>query len=284
MAAVKVPTGEFSHLALLKIDQALDQVHFDLRQHPPADVGKKAVNRCLSDCAAMACAPAAILVSVALPQSADTKMMRELFNGCQMAASAFNCPIVGGDTAIWNQRLVVTVAALGVSSQAPIRRCGAKAGDALCVTGRLGGSILGRHMDFIPRIALAQRLVQAMNIHAMMDISDGLAMDLPRMMTASGTGAVIDALCIPIHHDAEMLKEQDGKSALLHALCDGEDYELLFAVDSDDVAVLSGFDADIPITIIGRATATPGELVLTDPFGNPQPWPTGGWEYSGGEA
>ena len=284
MAAINLPGGDFSHLALLKIDQALDQLHFDLRQHAPDAAGKKAVNRCLSDCAAMACTPAAILISVALPKSADTAMMRDLFNGCQMAAAAFNCPIVGGDTAVWNQRLAITVAALGVSSRPPIRRSGAKAGDALCVTGKLGGSILGRHMDFTPRIALSERLAGAITIHAMMDISDGLAMDLPRMMTASATGAAIDASWIPIHEDARLLQQRDQKSALHHALCDGEDYELLFAADSDDARKLAHLDVDIPITIIGRVTAAPGELTLTDQQGIKQSWPEGGWEYSGGDA
>ena len=283
MAAVTLPGGDFSNLALLKIDQALDQVHFDLRCHRPAAAGKKAVNRCLSDCAAVACVPAAILISVALPQTADTAMMQELFNGCQAAAAAFNCPIVGGDTAIWDQRLAVTVAALGLTAHTPIRRSGAKAGDALCVTGKLGGSILGRHLDFIPRIELAQRLAAAMKIHAMMDISDGLALDLPRMMTASGTGACINAAWIPIHTDALRLQQRDSKPALHHALCDGEDYELLFAVDSDDARQLANVDPEIPITIIGRVTAAPGEWVLMDDHGHVQAWPEGGWEYTGGE-
>ena len=282
MAAVTLPGGEFSNLALLKIDQALDQVHFDLRSHRPAAAGKKAVNRCLSDCAAMACMPTAILISVALPRTATTAMMRELFDGCQAAAAAFNCPIVGGDTAIWDQRLAITVAALGSSARPPIRRSGAKAGDALCVTGKLGGSILGRHLDFIPRIEPAQQLAAAMNIHAMMDLSDGLAMDLPRMMTASGTGACVNAAWVPIHPDALRLQQRDGKPALHHALCDGEDYELLFAVDSDDARQLANVDPEIPVTIIGRVTPPQGECVLVDDHGHIQVWPKGGWEYIGG--
>ena len=282
MAAVTLPGGEFSNLALLKIDQALDQVHFDLRGHRPAAAGKKAVNRCLSDCAAMACVPTAILISVALPQTVDTARMEELFEGCQAAAAAFNCPIVGGDTAIWDQRLAVTVAALGVTARSPIRRSGAKAGDALCVTGRLGGSILGRHLNFVPRIDLAQRLAAAMNIHAMMDLSDGLAMDLPRMMTASGTGACINTAWVPIHPDALRLQQRDGKPALHHALCDGEDYELLFAISPDDARHLENVDPEIPVTIIGRVTAAQGEYVLMDDHGQVQAWPKGGWEYTGG--
>ncbi|MCL5945450.1 MAG: thiamine-phosphate kinase [Planctomycetes bacterium] len=282
MAAVRLEprTGTGTNLALLKMDQALDQVHFDLRQHTPCAAGRKAVNRCLSDCAAMACIPAAILIAVALPRTADMTMMRELFKGCQAAAAAFNCPIVGGDTAIWDQRLAITVAAMGLSDQ-PVRRSGARAGDALCVTGKLGGSILGRHMDFTPRINLAHRLAGALNIHAMMDISDGLAMDLPRLMAASKTGASIDGSWVPIHEDAQLLARRDHQSALYHALCDGEDYELLFAVDFDDARQLVLFDRDVPISIIGRVTAAHDELVLVDDHGQIQSWPKGGWEYKG---
>ncbi|MGC8624941.1 MAG: thiamine-phosphate kinase [Phycisphaerae bacterium] len=284
MAAVRLEPrmGIDANLVLLKIDQALDQVHFDLRQHAPAAVGRKAVNRCLSDCAGMACIPAAILIAMALPRRADMMMVRELFKGCQAAAAAFNCPIVGGDTAIWDQCLGITVAAMGISDHEPIRRSGAKAGDALCVTGKLGGSLLGRHMDFTPRINLAHRLARALNIHAMMDISDGLAMDLPRMMAASKMGATVDGTWVPIHEDAKLLKGRDHQSALHHALCDGEDYELLFAVDSDDARQLTHFDRDTPISIIGRVTAANGELVLVDEKGKTQAWPKGGWEYTGG--
>src|SRR3954470_14953539 len=95
-------------LVLLKIDQCLDQVHFDLRQHTPAQAGRKAVNRCLSDCAAMACVPAAILISVALPREgpgSGQTAAQELFVACRDAAGVFDCPLVGGDTAIWDQRL-----------------------------------------------------------------------------------------------------------------------------------------------------------------------------------
>ncbi len=283
MAAVWIPltSGHAGNLALLKIDQALDQVHFDLREHPPAAAGKKAVNRCLSDCAAMACTPAAILISVALPRTADLGMVRELFIGCQAAAAAFNCPIVGGDTAIWDQRLAITVAALGITDHEPIRRSGAKPGDALCITGKLGGSIVGRHLDFTPRIHLAHRLARALDIHAMMDISDGLAMDLPRMMAASGTGATVDGSWVPVHDDARLLERRDHLSALQHALCDGEDYELLFAADCDDARQLAHFDPEIPISIIGRVTAAKGEYVLVDENGITQAWPRGGWEHSG---
>ena len=265
-------------LILLKIDQALDQVHFDLAIHSPRQAGQKAVNRCLSDCAAMACLPRAILISVALPQAAADNFAKELFLGARDAAAVFNCPLVGGDTAIWNQRLAITIAAMGTADHQPIQRSGAKPGDTVCVSGRLGGSILGRHMTFTPRIAFAQKLVAAAPIHSMMDISDGLAMDFPRLMAASGCGGVVDSRRLPVHPDARKLATQDGQPAWRHALTDGEDYELLFTLAPADFPLLENLDPDVPVTAVGTVTES-GPLQLALPDGTVVPWPAGGWEH-----
>ncbi len=274
------PTEGGGGLALLKIDQALDQVHFDLSVHSPRDAGCKAVNRCLSDCAAMACLPAAVLIAVALPTEADETLARELFLGARDAAAVFECPLVGGDTAIWNQRLAITIAALGKANREPILRSGALANDLVCVTGQLGGSILGRHLAFTPRIALAQKLVAAAPIHAMMDISDGLAMDFPRLMAASGCGGIIDARQLPLHPDALKLAKQDGQAAWLHALGDGEDYELLFTISPADFPRIAQLDQTVPVTAIGSVTQNSGvQLRLMN--GQLVPWPKGGWEHIG---
>ena len=276
-----------SSLALLKIDQCLDQVHFDLRQHSPAQAGQKAVNRCLSDCAAMACQPAAIMVSVALPKSgpgSGEAAAKELFLACRDAAAKCDCPLVGGDTATWDQRLAITVAALGAIPEGAneVRRSGAKAGDTIFVSGRLGGSIKGRHLTFTPRIDLAIQLAKSAKtgLHAMMDLSDGLAQDLPRLCAASNAGALIHANRLPIHPDADALSAQDGIPAGLHALADGEDYELLFALDPDatpDIIAVS-HNAGIPLSAIGTITAEK-ELKLVDAAGNSHPWPRAGWEH-----
>lgn len=268
---------------LLKIDQALDKVHFDSATHSPRQMGRKAVNRCLSDCAAMACRPRAILISVALPDTATEAFARELFLGARDAAAVFDCPVVGGDTAVWNQRLAITVAAMGVTGNQPVRRCGAKPGDIVCVSGLLGGSILGRHMGFTPRIALAQKLTEIADIHAMMDISDGLAMDFPRLMKASSCSGVIDAAKLPVHPDAHTLSQSDGQPAWRHALSDGEDYELLFTIPPSAAAGLVGvqsIQADVPITAIGKVSSE-GPLKLLLPDGSTEDWPRGGWEYAG---
>jgi thiamine-monophosphate kinase len=284
MASVRlgeVPTP----LALLKIDQCLDQVHFDLRRHPPAQAGRKAVNRCLSDCAAMACRPAAILISVALPREgpgSGEAAAQEMFLACRDAAAVFDCPLVGGDTAIWDQRLAITVAALGTlpADGRAICRSGAKVGDTLFVSGQLGGSLRGRHLTFVPRIELALKLAQAagLALHAMMDLSDGLAQDLPRLCAASGVGAEVHTAQLPIHPDAEAMAAEDGVPAGLHALADGEDYELLFALDPAATPHIVNL-SEIPLTAIG--TITQQGISLIDGSGKAHPWPRGGWEHRG---
>src|SRR5438552_10209482 len=137
-----------SDLLLVGIDQVLDGVHFDSSAHLPRAIGRKAMNRNLSDCAAMACLPAAAVVSVALPRNVGIDYAKELYLGAKEAGEAFDCPIIGGETGSWEGKLALTVAILGRSDGiAPITRAGAKPGDGIYVTGPLGGSILRRHMS-----------------------------------------------------------------------------------------------------------------------------------------
>src|SRR5215208_2888155 len=159
-AAPGVPVGMGDDLAVLKwggssdlllvgIDQVLDGVHFDSKIHSPHDIGRKAMNRNISDCAAMACLPLAAVASVALPRGSSLEFAKDLYLGMKEAADAFACSIVGGDTSAWDGKLVLTVAIIGKSDGIqPITRSGAKAGDGVFVTGALGGSIHGRHLNF----------------------------------------------------------------------------------------------------------------------------------------
>jgi thiamine-monophosphate kinase len=243
-AFVPVPAGDDlailrwdgRDLLLVGADQVLDGVHFDASVHSPRQIGRKVMNRNLSDCAAMACLPAAALATVALPRGVGVDYARELYLGLREAADPFDCAIVGGDTGSWDGKLAFSVTILGRSAGVtPVRRCGAKPGDGIYVTGPLGGSIRGRHMTFEPRVNLARELVQAGGITAMIDLSDGLSRDLRHICRESGVGAVIDARAVPIHDDALNLPAEDGLEnagphhrAMDHALNDGEDYELLF--------------------------------------------------------
>src|SRR5688500_2054954 len=216
-------------LLLVGVDQVLDGVHFDSAVHSPRQIGRKAMNRHLSDCAAMACLPAAAVATVAAPRGAGVEYLKELFLGLREAADPWSCPVVGGDTGSWDGKLALTVTILGRSAGVPpVTRNGARVGDGVFVTGPLGGSIIGRHLTFSPRVALARDLALAGAVHAMIDLSDGLSRDVRHLCAASGVGVVIDADAVPIHEDAQALFRRDRRTPLEHALHDGEDYELLF--------------------------------------------------------
>ena len=220
--------GGADDLLLVGVDQVLDGVHFDASHHSPRAIGRKAMNRNLSDCAAMGCFPAAAVVAVALPKGASMDYAKELYLGLREAGDDFNCPIVGGDTGTWSGKLVVTVTILGRSGGVkPVTRSGAKPGEAIYVTGALGGSIRGRHMTFEPRVLLGRALAKLGTVSAMIDLSDGLSRDIRHICQQSGVGAVIEAAEVPTHDDAVEMR-RDGHSPLEHALHDGEDYELLF--------------------------------------------------------
>lgn len=233
---VRIPAGD--DLAILKwpaddlllvgVDQVLDGVHFDSAVHPPRAIGRKVMNRNLSDCAAMGCMPAAAVGTVALASGTSLEYAKELYMGLRDAADPYDCRIVGGDTASWPGKLLVTVTILGYSgSVPPITRRGARAGDGIYVSGPLGGSILGRHMTFEPRVHVGRYLANLGVVTSMIDLSDGLSRDIGHICEQSDVGAVIDAAAVPIHDDVARLPP-DARTPLEHALHDGEDYELLF--------------------------------------------------------
>jgi thiamine-monophosphate kinase len=256
-------------LLLVGVDQVLDGVHFDSKIHPPRAIGRKVMNRNLSDCAAMACLPAAAVTTAALPRGIGLDYAKELYLGLREAADPFNFAIVGGDTASWDGKLVLTVTILGRSAGiAPVTRAGAKPGDGVYVTGPLGGSILGRHMTFEPRVILARQLAATGRVTAMIDLSDGLSRDIGHICRQSGVGVVIDADRVPIHADA-MTVSGDGISPLDHALGDGEDHELLLTGQMDDLG--------LPLTRIGEVTEKRDVLLLKD--GLARPLPVSGWEH-----
>ncbi|MGH7178126.1 MAG: thiamine-phosphate kinase [Tepidisphaeraceae bacterium] len=257
-------------LLLVGTDQVMDGVHFRSDIHSPRAIGRKAMNRSLSDCAAMACVPVAAVVSAALPRGCGMNYAKSLYVGLRDAANKLHCEVVGGDTAAWKGKLVISVTVLGRSARTkPITRDGARDGDWVFVTGPLGGSILGRHMTFEPRVRLAQNLAQRKwRVSAMLDLSDGVAIDLRRICDASGVGAVIDAGAVPVHKDVSKLR-RDGRSPLHHALSDGEDYELLFTSPLGTVA---------RATRIGRIVSRRGAWIETN--GKRTKLAQGGWDHS----
>src|SRR5262249_15830300 len=184
---------------LVTTDMLLDGSHFVLAEHGPRRVGRKAMAVNLSDIAAMGGKPIAAFVSVGLPRNHAAGIAEELHAGLREAADAFNAAIAGGDTNTWSGGLVVNVALIGEPGpQGPIPRRGASPGDWLLVTGPLGGSILGKHLDFTPRIREALALQEHVTLHAMIDISDGLSADAFHICEESGCGLVLFAEQVPI--------------------------------------------------------------------------------------
>src|SRR5262249_45919156 len=165
----------------------------------PRLVGRKAMAVNLSDIAAMAGRPVGAVVSVGLPRQGGRGLAEELFYGLREMADAFKTAIVGGGTNSWGGALVIPVTIPGQSTgRGPVTRSGARPGDWLLVTGPLGGSIRGKHLTFTPRVREALQLHAAADLHAMIDISDGLAADVNHICEESHCGAVLDAEALPI--------------------------------------------------------------------------------------
>ena len=265
---------------LITADMLLDGVHFDRTRHTVRQIGRKAVACSLSDCAAMAAIPVAATVSFALDQRMSQEEATDLFEAMAEMGERYGCPIVGGDVTSWSHPLAIDVAMLARPDPrgGPVRRDGARVGDRVCVTGRLGGSLLGHHLDFTPRLAEAGGLLEMFGerLHAMIDVSDGLALDLHRLCQASGVGAVLEeaALEAVISDAARQAAEDDGRSPLDHALHDGEDFELLFCVALGDVERPAPADW---FAVIGRTAE--GGLTLGRADGTEIPLPPVGYEH-----
>ncbi len=177
---------------LISTDMLLEGSCFRLADAGARRVGRKAMAVNLSDMAAMAARPVAAVVSVGLPCAGGRTLAEELYLGLREMADAFNTAVAGGDTNSWDGPLVISVAVLGeATGSGPVRRGGARPGDWLLVTGPLGGSILGKHLDFTPRVREALQLHALVDLHAMIDISDGLAADVHHICEESRCGAVL---------------------------------------------------------------------------------------------
>jgi thiamine-monophosphate kinase len=262
------------HGYVVTVDMVNDGVDFIVGEADPLRVGRKALAVNLSDLAAMAARPIAGVVALVLPRHGALDLAVDLYRGMLPLAERYKLAIAGGDTNCWDGPLAVSATLIGeVTENGPLRRDGAEPGDRIIVTGRFGGSILGRHFDFEPRVHEALALAGRYRLHAGLDCSDGLSLDLSRMAAESGCGAVIDLGSVPVHPDARRLAEQrsDGLSPLEHALADGEDFELIMAVPDDDARRMAEEQPlPIPVTDIGQFVAEPG-LWQRDAAGNRQP-------------
>ena len=249
-------------LLLLKTDALVEHVHF-LPSALARAVGWKAAARVVSDFAAMGGRPGHFLITLALPPETAVSWVEDLYRGIGACLEKFGGFVAGSETSSVpsSSAVVISIAATGtVGRDQLVLRSTARPGDALLVTGRLGGSILGKHLDFTPRMVETDWLVAHFKPTAMMDLSDGLAKDLPRLAAASGCGYVIEESSLPLTPGCIPAQ----------ALGDGEDFEILFAMESARVPeLLAAWPTAFPgLTCIGRLTG----LHTSDSL-------SGGWDH-----
>ena len=244
-----LPGGKPGVRLLYTCDPVVEGVHF-LPTTPARQVGWKAMARNLSDIAAMSGQPRWAVVSLGLRATTPVRYVRDLYAGMMAVARPFGCEIVGGDTTHVRGEQFVVIALIGeVERHRLTLRSGARPGDRVFVTGKLGGSRAGKHLRFTPRIREARWLTDHCQIHAMLDISDGLASDLHRLAESSRVGIDLVAWQVP-------------RTGSLHAaLTDGEDFELLFTVSARAAGLLRKKFFEI-----GRVIATPGVFLDGQPL------------------
>jgi len=245
-AVVEMQRGQ--NYLVLKTDCVVEGVHF--KQGTNAlNVGWKAMMRPLSDFAAASALPRFALITLIVPQKTEVAWVRELYRGLRMATDCFDVYIVGGETSNTGGPIAISVSVIGfVEPSRALSRRGGKPGDDLFATGRLGGALKQKHLKFIPRISESRWLTKNFSIHAMMDLSDGLGADLPRLARASKVGFNIDLENLPLARGAK----------INDAISEGEDYELLFAISPRERTRLSREwrrkFPKLPLTRIGSLT------------------------------
>ena len=263
---------------LLTSDPVIAGVHFNVDAAPRC-IGHKAVGRVLSDVAAMGGVPRYAVVDVVAPAALDVEVLDEVYTGVLELAERHGLAVVGGDLAEGGA-LELHVFAMGsVPHGRAVLRSGARAGDAIYVTGRLGGSAAGRHLAFDPRVAEGAWLRETVRPSAMIDLSDGLATDLRHVVRASGVGARVELARLPL---SEAAQAGNGRTALECGLFDGEDFELLFCIPvGEDAFPHAAWRErfDLPCTRIGCIVAGQGDITGVDAAGQEQPIERSAFEH-----
>jgi thiamine-monophosphate kinase len=266
-AVIKWTRGKY---LIYTCDMTIEDVHFRLKDASPYRIGWKALARNISDIAAMGGMPRYALVSAALDPNLPVSFADGLYKGIKACARMFGVNIVGGDTAK-SEKVTLDISLIGeVEKKNLVLRSGAKAGDVILVTGSIGGAFKGHHLDFIPRVNEARELVKRFKINSMIDVSDGLILDLERILKASNKAATIFQNAVPMSKDAGSFES---------AVSDGEDFELLFTMNVKEAkrffrTYLSKMKT--PVTLIGeieprekgyKLSCNDGKLRRLDPKG-----------------
>ena len=266
---------------LVTMDTLVEGVHFDLRWHPPEKLGRKSVAVNISDIAAMGGEPLFIFLSLGLPKGFDPSWLQSFSNGISEACKENKCFLAGGDTVRSMEGILITITVIGEApADQVVYRNNAAVGDAIWVSGSLGMAAAGlalckkecdhdisqlnnlveAHLNPIPRVRLGRLLAENKIVHAMMDLSDGLATDLSQLCKESGVGAVINAEKLPVDPALKEVSQQIDKEPLDLALRGGEDYELLFTAvpEAEKEIKALGVRAGVPLSQVGTIVEKPG--------------------------
>jgi len=295
---------------LLTTDAFVEGIHFDLTFTSLRHLGWKVMAASISDIAAMGGEPRYATIALSLPQKISVEMIEELYEGIALACKKYSCLIIGGDTTASSGNMMISVTVTGEAIESRIlRRSGAQAGDFLCVTGHLGSSLAGlkillrekkrfaetpnpsdftpnlepytpaieKHLMPRPRLDLAKLLTEAVNVHAMIDISDGLASEVHHLCTSSGVGATIYEHNLPVDSITQKIAAEFSESPTDYALYGGEEYELLFTLSDEEFETLDQRTNDV--TIIGRITGKNNGVQLIHEGGESEALRSGGWDH-----
>ena len=262
---------------VIATDSIAEGTHFDLAVHSLERVGRKLLAVNLSDLAAMAAKPLYCTLNFQVPTRFTLSDLQQIYQGVETLANQHHVAIVGGDTNTWDGPLCLGATVIG-SVEQPWRLSGALPNDSILVTGQLGGSLLGHHLDFDPRCEFALQISKKFAIHAATDITDSLSLDLHHMANASGVAAALDLDSVPVSTDAKTMCQSDpARSPLDRALTDGEDFELLLAVSKSDAAKILALDwGEVEVTEIGSFKEGSG-LFQVDSNGNQTQLPVRGY-------
>ncbi len=283
---------KLGHETILTCDWFLEGTHFLREKHPPDAVGWKCLARAVSDVAAMGGVPRCFLLSLALPETHTGRWLDLFLGGLRHASRKFQCALAGGDTTRRDE-ILINITVVG-----EVRAGGARAGDVIYASGRLGEAELGlrivrrsqgasskknpltrKHLYPEPRLALGQWLVKRGLATAMMDLSDGLSSDLPRLCAASAVGALLEEASIPQVRSPDVALKH-GHDPIHLGLHGGDDYELLFTVPQRKAKLLPKNFKGVGLTAIGRITRE-RELLVLEEDGRAKQLRPHGWDPFG---
>jgi len=243
-----------SEVELISTDAIVSGVDFDIKKAKPDLIGRKLMAINLSDIAAMGGVPEQALLTLGVPASTTTTWLEQFIKGFSKLAKEYKVKLVGGDITSSKEFWASVTLRGKAKTNGWVSRSKAKSGDLVFVTGSLGGSLLGSHLEFTPRVKEVKKLMGVIKPSSMIDVSDGLLQDLNHILKASKVGAAIYADWVPVSQDAVKIAKSTKKSPLQHALTDGEDFELLFTVSRAQLKKVPNFLLKTHVTCVGVIT------------------------------